>query len=113
MFTSWYGNFEAPFIRTPIGIDTRDFALDVVATPDGTWQWKDEAEFQRRFEVGLDSAEHQARVRAAGENFIERLERREWPFDGEWQTWQRPDGWRLPRLPAAWRTDFGSFERLA
>ncbi len=30
-FTSWYGNLEAPFVRTAIGIDTRDHALVVIA----------------------------------------------------------------------------------
>ncbi|MEZ4614620.1 MAG: DUF402 domain-containing protein [Caldilineaceae bacterium] len=60
-FISWYGNLEAPFVRTPIGIDTRDFALDVIAYPDGRWQWKDEAEFARRLDLGIDTVEHQAR----------------------------------------------------
>lgn len=37
-FISWYGNLEAPFVRTEIGLDTRDFALDIVAYPDGCWE---------------------------------------------------------------------------
>ncbi|MCB0087144.1 MAG: DUF402 domain-containing protein, partial [Caldilineaceae bacterium] len=52
-FTGWYGNIEAPFVRTPLGIDTHDLALDVVATADGQWRWKDEDEFRRRLEVGI------------------------------------------------------------
>ena len=38
-FSSYYGNLEAPFARTPIGTDTRDYALDVVADAQGQWHW--------------------------------------------------------------------------
>lgn len=69
-FATWYGNLEAPFIRTRLGINTRDYALDIVADAEGRWQWKDEDEFSRRLEVGIDSAEHQARVRSSGWEFI-------------------------------------------
>ncbi len=112
-FASWYGNLEAPFVRTPIGIDTRDFALDVVAEPDGRWRWKDEDEFNRRLEVGIDSAEHQARVRAAGLDFIQRLECGERPFSDGWQNWRPPGHWQLRHLPDGWASHFGSDERLS
>ena len=101
-FTSWYGNLEAPFIRTAIGIDTQDYGLDVVATSEGKWQWKDEAEFQKRLEVGVDSAEHQARVRAAGEDLVQRLENHRFPFSNDWKAWQAPEKWAVPTLPEAW-----------
>jgi hypothetical protein len=84
-FASYYCNLEAPFIRTELGIDTRDFALDIIAKPDGQWRWKDEDEFERRLEAGLDSPEHQARVRAAGREFIRRFERGHWPFNCGWE----------------------------
>jgi protein associated with RNAse G/E len=112
-FASWYGNLEAPFVRTPLGIDTRDFALDVVATPDGRWYWKDEEEFNRRLEVGIDSAEHQARVRAAGEDFIERFERQSWPFNDGWERWRAPNHWQIRQLPPNWADDFGSHAQLS
>jgi hypothetical protein len=111
--TSWYGNLQAPFVRTPIGIDTRDFTLDVIAYPDGTWKWKDEEEFRRRLELGLDSPVHQARVRAAGEEFVRRFERRSWPFDAPPERWRpRFDG-AAPALPAEWAFDHGTDELLA
>ena len=81
------------------GLDTRDFALDVVATPDGQWRWKDEKEFQRRLELGIDSPEHQAKVRAAGTDFIDRFERMSWPFNAGWERWRPPDDWQLRHLP--------------
>lgn len=115
-FTSWYGNLEAPFVRTPLGIDTRDFGLDVVAYGEagenGRYQWKDEAEFARRLEVGLDSVEHQARVWAAGHEFIERFEQKRWPFNLGWEHWRPAKQWSLRTLPTDWAVDLGTGVRL-
>ena len=101
-FASWYGNLEAPFIRMGIGIDTRDYALDIVASPDGSWRWKDEAEFNKRLEVGIDTPEHQKKVRASGKDFIQRFEQNDWPFNAGWQNWRPPPDWELRRLPGNW-----------
>ena len=110
---SWYGNLEAPFVRTPIGIDTRDYALDVVAYPDGRWHWKDEEEFARRLAMGIDSPEHQARVRAAGEDFIRRFEGNRWPFNAGWAEWTAPVEWGPHGLPEHWKTDFDTHALLS
>lgn len=110
---SWYSNLEAPFVRTTLGIDTRDYALDVVATPDGRWHWKDEEEFNRRLDVGIDAPEHQARGTYAGREFVERFERGSWPFDAGWETWRPPEHWRMPVLPADWAADLGSHPLLS
>jgi protein associated with RNAse G/E len=109
---SWYGNLEAPFIRTPIGIDSRDYALDVLVYPDGHWHWKDEEEFKRRLEVGIDSAAHQARVRAAGQEFIRRFENNLSPFSDGWQNWRYPTDWQARDLPDNWAADFGTHALL-
>ena len=70
-------------------------------------------EFQRRLEVGIDSAEHQARVRAAGQDFIDRFERSEWPFNAGWQIW-RPTQNLMPRvLPDNWMADMGTHMLLS
>lgn len=115
MFTSWYGNLEAPFVRTPIGIDTRDYALDIVGTPDRTWEWKDKDEFERRLEVGVDSADHQAVVLESGREFIRRFEHNLFPFDQGWENW-RPTkplaAWAPRQLPKNWTEDFGSADRF-
>jgi len=111
-FNWWYGNLETPYTETPIGIDTRDHALDVAARPDGRWWWKDEEEFARRLELGIDSAAHHARVRAAGEEFIRRFEAGEYPFQADWDQW-RPSGHLAPpTLPESWDEDFGSHAHL-
>ena len=69
-FTSCYGNFEIQVVRTELGIDTHDHALDIVVDAKSRWLWKDEAEFNRRRDIGIDSAEHQVAVRAAGWDLI-------------------------------------------
>jgi hypothetical protein len=107
-FASWYGNLEAPFVRTEIGIDSLDHALDVVADAKGRWRWKDEEEFARRLELGLDTSRHQVGVRAAGEAFISRLEAQGLPFNQGWQTWRPPSDWAPRALPAGWRDDLGT-----
>ncbi len=111
-FTTWYGNLEAPFVRTRLGIDTRDHALDVVAYPDGRWQWKDEAEFARRLDRGIDSVEHQLAVRAAGQAFITRFQQRAAPFDQGWEQWRPPAAWQARTLPIDWNADFGTHDDL-
>ncbi|MEM8863204.1 MAG: DUF402 domain-containing protein [Chloroflexota bacterium] len=107
-FESWYGNLEAPFVKTPIGIDTRDYALDIVGRPDWSWDWKDRPEFDKRLELGVDSAEHQAWVLAQGQEFIRRFEARAWPFDQGWENWQPENEPAIRPLPDNWAEDFGS-----
>ena len=106
--SAWYGNLEAPFVRTPLGIDTRDHGLDVVASPDGKWKWKDEAEFARRLELGIDSLVHQTAVRAAGEAFIQRFQRNDFPFNQGWNKWCPPADWQPRQLPSNWQVEFGT-----
>lgn len=101
-FNGWYGNMEEPFVRTDLGIYTRDLALDVVADATGRWRWKDEEEFMRRLALGIDSPEQHAQVRRAGLEFVARLEHNRWPFNAGWRHWQPPYGWHKRHLPANW-----------
>ena len=48
----WYANFERPFQRTPIGIDTFDLLLDLVIEPDSSYRWKDEGEYRLGRQLG-------------------------------------------------------------
>lgn len=112
-FASWYCNLEAPYVRTPIGIDTRDLALDIVADPARNWQWKDKDEFERRLELGIDTPAHQARVRAAASELIDRLEHNHSPFSDGWQDWRPPADWQIRSMPTNWQTDYGSDKPLS
>jgi hypothetical protein len=52
-FLSWYVNFEQPLRRTPVGFDTLDWKLDLVALPDGTTSLKDEDHLEQAARAGV------------------------------------------------------------
>lgn len=97
---SWYVNFERPFRRTRIGIDTFDLLLDLVVAPDlSSWTWKDEDEYAQGRRLGLiGDAEHrrveQARLRA-----VALIESAGGPFAQDWSRWRVDPDWPLPTLP--------------
>jgi hypothetical protein len=97
----WYVNFELPYTRTRIGIDTFDLFLDLVVTPDlSSWSWKDEDEYAHGRRLGLlDDALHSA-VEAARERALGMLQDRSGPFAVSWPTWSPSPAWPLPVLPA-------------
>ncbi|MDA0351863.1 MAG: DUF402 domain-containing protein [Chloroflexi bacterium] len=101
-FSHWYVNLEAPFVRTAVGIDTRDHTLDIVASPDLDWHWKDEDEAAARVEHGIDSAAFAAAVRAEGERVTALIEGRAQPFGGDWPSWRPDPSWGVPELPEWW-----------
>jgi hypothetical protein len=74
-------NLQAPFVRTSLGFDTTDNALDIVMGTDLDWHWKDEDQIAVRVAVGLTSEEEAAAFRAEGERVIADIERRAYPFD--------------------------------
>jgi protein associated with RNAse G/E len=96
----WYVNFERPYRRTRIGIDTFDLLLDLVVAPDlSSWSWKDEDEYAQGRRLGLiGDAEHrrieQARLRA-----LALIESRGGPFAQDWSDWRVQPDWPLPTLP--------------
>ena len=81
VFAGWYGDLQAPLVRTAIGFDTSDHVLDVDIAPDGTWVWKDEDEFAAAQRLGHFSPAEAAAIRAEGESVIAALERSAWPFN--------------------------------
>lgn len=57
----WYINLEAPFQRTPIGLDARDQFLDVVFSSNlSTYRVKDEPELDEALSLGLIDAREAA-----------------------------------------------------
>ena len=101
-FLCWYIDLKRPHQRTAVGFDTYDLDLDLVVRPDGRWEWKDEDEFERRFDEGLIEADEVAAVRRAGEAMVERIERRDPPFDGSELDWRPDPAWTAPALPPGW-----------
>jgi hypothetical protein len=99
----WYVNLEAPWRRTPIGVDTQDLVLDITVAADlSSWSWKDEDELCWSVDAGLYSAEDAASIRAEGLRVVAALEARAWPFCADWSEWRPDPAWAIPILPADW-----------
>jgi hypothetical protein len=101
-FRGWYVNLQDALRRTPVGFDTADHVLDLVVSPDMTWKWKDEAEFEEARTLGRFTTEEATRIRQEGRRAIEIIEARAWPLDGRWAAWQPEPDWELPSLPTGW-----------
>ena len=99
----YYVNLQSPLARSPIGFDTVDHLLDVRITPDrSSWAWKDEDELAEAVARGLFTDEEAAECHRWGERAVERVVRREPPFDREWSSWRPDPGWGDPVLPDGW-----------
>ena len=98
----WYVNLQDPLRRTALGFDTVDHALDVIVELDGTWRWKDEDELAEAVTQGLFTPEDAERFRADGERAVERILRRDPPFDRDWTAWRPDPSWPTAELPAGW-----------
>jgi Protein of unknown function (DUF402) len=82
-FGGWYIQLWKPIVETASGIDTMDHALDVVVNTDGSWEWKDEDDFEEAQTLGVFAPEEAAAVRAEGERVIAA---RPWPTG--WEDWR-------------------------
>lgn len=98
-FKRWYVNLQSPLVETRFGFDTTDHALDVVVSPDGVWQWKDEDDFEEAQQLGVFSPGEAADVRAEGERVIARLPEL---IPTGWESWRADPTWQPPQLPADW-----------
>jgi hypothetical protein len=101
-FVGYYGNIQAPFVRTERGIDTADYLLDVVIDPDLTTRWKDEDEWEDARAYGLIYPDLLDEVRAEGERIMAMAAAAEWPFDGSLTAWRPDPAWSIPSLPLDW-----------
>lgn len=101
-FIGWYGNIQAPLVRTRLGFDTADYLLDVAIGPDLSWQWKDEDEWELARVYGLLDTALLDEVRHEGERIISEVEARCWPFDSGFERWRPDPHWSIPKLPHDW-----------
>lgn len=93
----WYVNLEEPWRESRLGWDTRDLALDVVVSRDGSWRWKDEDHLAAAVERGWITPDQAALVRKEGERV---LAARPWPTG--WEDWRPDPEWPSPGLPEGW-----------
>jgi len=99
----WKVNPELPLIRTALGFDTTDYALDAAIDPDlSTWRLKDEDELAVAIELGLFTTAQGEQIRLetrrlASECVTSRRQQLQ-----DWAAWRPPAQWKLPVLPDNW-----------
>lgn len=97
---TWYVNFELPYRRTAIGIDTMDLLVDLEVEPDlSAYRWKDEDEYAQGRRLGLiDDATH-AEVTRARDEVLALIEAADGPFARDRADFVPDPDWPLPVLP--------------
>jgi predicted RNA-binding protein associated with RNAse of E/G family len=101
-FLGYYVNFQLPFQRSHCGINSLDLDLDIVIEPDLSFRWKDEDDYQKAIEQGIIIPEWVQNIENAKPEIMERLEKRQYPFDGSWLGWEPDPTWSPPTLPENW-----------
>ena len=101
-FLCYYINFQRPYERNFGGIDTLDLDLDIVIDPDFSIEWKDEEDYQTAIGHGLIIPEWVQGIDSARPEILNRLKKRQYPFDGSWLDWKPDPGWEPPKLPENW-----------
>lgn len=101
-FLGYYINFQLPFQRSPYSIDTLDLELDINIHPDLSFEWKDVDDYKKGIETGIILPEWANEIEAAKTEILDRLEKRQYPFDGSWLDWEPDPNWAPPTLPESW-----------
>ena len=101
-FDCYYINFQLPFQRSHCGIDSLDLDLDIIINPDLSWHWKDVEDYQKAIEHEVILPKWTQEIDKAKGEIFERLEKRQYPYDGSWLNWMPDPGWSPPKLPANW-----------
>jgi protein associated with RNAse G/E len=101
-FLCYYINFQLPFQRRDCSVDTLDLDLDLIIRPDFTYEWKDVDDYQKAIEHGVILPEWIQGIEEAKLDMFEKLEKRQYPFDGSWLDWKPDPAWQPPKLPQNW-----------
>ena len=101
-FLCYYINFQLPFKRNHASIDTLDLELDLIIRPDFNHEWKDLDDYQKAVEQGIILPEYMYRIDSEKPEIFDKLEKRQYPFDGSWLDWMPDPGWTPPQLPKDW-----------
>ena len=101
-FLCYYMNFQLPFRRSASGIDTLDLDLDLIINPDFSFEWKDEEDYQKAIGHEIIFPEWIQGIETAKGDVFDKLERRQYPYDGSWLDWLPDPTWSPPKLPADW-----------
>ena len=101
-FLLYYINFQLPFQRSHCGIDTLDLDLDLIINPDFSFRWKDEDDYQKAIDHEVIMPEWTQEIEIAKKEIFNKLEKRQYPYDGSWLNWMPYPHWLPPKLPKNW-----------
>jgi protein associated with RNAse G/E len=101
-FLCYYMNFQVPYERGTNSVDTLDLDLDLIINPDFSFQWKDEEDYQQAIRHAIISSEWVKGIETAKGDIFEKLEKRQYPYDGSWLDWMPDPNWTPPKLPKNW-----------
>jgi hypothetical protein len=101
-FLCYYINFQVPYQRGDHAVDALDLELDLIIKPDFGLEWKDQDDYQKAIEHGLITPEWTRRIDGAKPEILERVKKRNYPFDGAWRDWMPDTNWEPPKLPENW-----------
>ena len=101
-FLLYYINFQLPFQRSHCGIDTLDLDLDLIINPDFSFRWKDEDDYQKAIDHEVIMPEWTQAIEVAKNEIFNKLEKRQYPYDGSWLNWMPDPNWLPPKLPKNW-----------
>jgi protein associated with RNAse G/E len=101
-FSGYYVNFQLPLKRSHCGFDSLDLDLDMVINPDFSFEWKDVDDYQKATEHGLIIPQWVQGIEKAKAEIFEKLEKRQYPFNGSWLDWKPNPSWQPPKLPENW-----------
>jgi protein associated with RNAse G/E len=101
-FLLYYINFQLPFQRSHCGIDTLDLDLDLIINPDLSFRWKDEDDYQKAIDHEVIMPEWTQAIEIAKKEIFNKLEKRQYPYDGSWLNWMPDPDWLPPKLPKNW-----------
>ena len=97
----WYVNFQRPYVRTAIGFEALDLALDIVmpAHDINARIVKDEEQYLAGVEQGGISSEDAAAVALARSELVDLNTLPLEPFVSDWCSWRPPEGWAAQIVP--------------
>lgn len=91
-----------PFQRSHCGIDTLDLDLDLIIYPDFSYEWKDMEDYQKAIEHEVIFPKWTRGIDEAKKEILDKLEKRQYPYDGSWLNWTPDPAWSPPKLPENW-----------
>ena len=101
-FLCYYINFQLPFKRNADCVDTLDLDFDIIIRPNLSFEWKDEDDYQKAIDHGVILSEWIQGIEEAKQDVFDKLEKRQYPFDGYWLNWMPDSVWFPPKLPENW-----------